>query len=159
MALPQKFRTEQNAVGVILFPNGGGIAHRNGGLNNHHRIGIALQYQLDHRLYRRGVKEILLAVVVGGGSDHDKICLAVRFLAVQRCRQIQVLLRQILLDFLVNNGRFSLINEIDLLRHDIHGVHLVMLCHKNGIGQSDITGSGDCNCHILIHFFHSSYAF
>ena len=128
LALPQKFRAENDVFRVVLCPDGGGVAHGDGGFNHHHGVGIGFQHQLDDGLHRGGVKEILLAVVVGGGGDDDKIRVSVGALAVQGGGQVQLLFRQILFDVFVLNRGFFAVDQVNLLRHDVHSSDVIMLC-------------------------------
>ena len=52
LALPQEFRAENDIFRIVLLPDGRGIPHRNGGLDDHHGAGVHLQHQLDDRLHR-----------------------------------------------------------------------------------------------------------
>ena len=150
-ALPEKFRAEQDVLTVVLFPDGLGIAHRNGRLDDHDCIRIAGQHQFDHCLYRRGIEKVFAAVIVGGCGDDNEIRLAVCCRSVQRCSQIQVFFCQILLDLRINDGRFPLVDEFHLFRNDVYCQHLVMLCQQDGVGKSHIAGSCHCNCIFFLH--------
>ena len=141
LTLPQEFRAENNVGGSVFFADGGGVAHGDGGLNDHDGIGIDLAYQLDHRFHRGGVEVILLAVIVGGGSNDHEIRISIGALAVQRGSQVQLLFRQIFFNILVLNGGLSSVDEIDLFRDDVHSGDMVVLGKQCGDGQSHIAGA------------------
>lgn len=48
------------------------------------------------------------------------------------------MLCRILLDEIVLNGRLPVVQLLDLLRHDIHSAHIVVLREQNCEGESDI---------------------
>ena len=132
---------------MVLLPRHGCKAHRNGGFDDHHRVGIGLNRQPDHRFHGAGIEVILLAVVVGGRGDDHEVCVAIRRLGVQRRRQVEFLLRQILLDVFVLNGRLSAVDLLHLFREDVHGCDVVMLRQQGGDGQADVSGARDCDVH------------
>ena len=141
LAFPQEFRAENNVFRVVLFPNRGGVAHRDGGLDNHQRIGIGFQYQFNDRLHRRGIKEIFLAVIVGRSSNDDKIRIPIGALTIQCRGQVKLFFSQILFNILVLNGRLLAVNQIDFLRHNIHSHHMVVLGQQCRQGQPHISGA------------------
>ena len=50
------------------------------------------------------IKEILLAVIVGGGGDNNEVCIGIGLFTVQCGGQVQVLLCQILLNIIILYG-------------------------------------------------------
>ena len=57
---------------MVFLPNRSGKSNRNGGFYHRDGIRIILDDQLDDRFHSRSIEEILLAVVIGRGSnDHD----------------------------------------------------------------------------------------
>ena len=56
---------------MVLLPHRLGVADGDGGLDDHRRVLINGQHQLDHLLHVFGVKEILRQVVVRRRGDND----------------------------------------------------------------------------------------
>ena len=141
LALPQEFRAEEDVVAVELLPDAGREAHGDGGLDDHNGLGIALDNQPDHILHRGGVEKVLLAVVVGRrGNDHE-VRVGVGLPGIQRGGQIQFLPGQVLLDVLVLDGGFPIVDQLHLLGHNVHRGDLVMLGKQRGDGQPHIPGA------------------
>ena len=74
LALAQELGREEELEGVaILAVEALGVAHRNGGLDDHDGIGVYLQHEVDDFLHVRRVEVVLHGVVVGGGSNDHKV--------------------------------------------------------------------------------------
>ena len=82
--LAQKFRAEQEVLCSEFFPGTRCKSHRDRRLDHHYRVRITGGHLLYHLFHRAGIKEIFLAVVVGGSGYDDKIRTLVRRLPVQR---------------------------------------------------------------------------
>ena len=136
--LPQKLRAEDDVPALIFFPDRSREAHRDGGLDDHDSLGVPLHHQPDDRLHRRGIEEILPAVVVGGGRDDHKVSLPIGRLPVQRSRQVEIFLGEVFFDVVVLNGRFFLVDELHLFRHDVHSRDMVVLAQQDSNGQGDV---------------------
>lgn len=70
----QEFRAEDDVLAVELLTHGCGVAHRNGGLNDHDGVRVIFHDQLDHSFNCRCVKMLGVAIVVPrskktGGSE------------------------------------------------------------------------------------------
>ena len=153
LGLPQKFRAEQDVPAAELFPHRHRVADRNRGFDDHDGVWVDLHDKANDCLHRRGVKVLGLAVVVGGCSDDNKVCIGVGCLCVQRGGQIQLLLGQILFNVIILNRRFARVDQCDLFRQDIHRRHMMVLGKQRGDRKPHIAGPG----HRDLIFFHSSY--
>lgn len=138
LGLPQKLRTEDDIPAPILFTDTGREAHRDGGLDDHDSLGVHLHHQPDDRLHRRGIEEILPAVVVSGGRDDHKVSVPIGRLPVQRSRQVEIFLGEVFFDVVVLNGRFFLVDELHLFRHDVNSRDMVVLAQQDSNGQADV---------------------
>ncbi len=74
------------------------------------------------------VEQILLAVIIRRCCNHNKIRIRISGLRIQRCCQLQLLLRQIFLDILILNRTNPVIDFLYFLRDNINCHHLMMLC-------------------------------
>lgn len=136
--LPQKLRAEDDVPALIFFPDRSREANRDGGLDDHDGLGVHLHHQLDDRLHRRGIEEVLPAVVVGrGGNDHEVRVPVGRF-PVQRSGQVEILFRKVSFNVVILNGRLFVVDLLHLLRHDVHSGDMVVLAQQSGDGQADI---------------------
>ena len=61
-------------------------------------------------------------------------------------------LRQEALDLAVLDGRYVVVDLLDLLGHDVQRVHLVVLREQDGKRQTDVAGTGDSDFHFLLRF-------
>ena len=154
LALTQKLRAEDDIVTVVLFTNRSCKAHRNRRLDDHDSIRIILNNQLDNCFNRRGIKEVLLAIVVGRCCDDNKVCVLIGSFSIKCCCQVQVLLCQILFNVLVLNRRLLVINKVNLFRNNIHRHDLMMLRQQRGNRQTDVTGTCNCDFHSLSPFLY-----
>ena len=127
------------------------------GLDHHDRIGIVLHDEVDDSLDSGGIKVVLLAVVVGGGGDHDEVRILVGVLCVEGSFKIQLLFSKILLDVVVLDGRFFVVDKLHLFGDDIHRFDGVMLCQKHGNRQADISGARYCDFHVICLFLNTLY--
>ena len=105
-ALPQKFRREQkiellNPPCGIFHIQTACIAHRNGRLNDHHRIWVHLQHCINHFFNVASVKEILLDVIVSRCSNHHKVSILVTSLLVKGCLNVERLVGKIILNVVI----------------------------------------------------------
>ena len=59
-------------------------------------------------------------------------------------------LRQEALDLVVLDGRYVVVDLLDLLGHDVQRVHLVVLREQDGEGQADVASTGDSDLHVIL---------
>ena len=100
----------------------------------------------------RGIKEILLRVIVCRGGNHHKVSISIRCTSIECCHEIQRFLCQILLDVVILNGGNPVVDLLHFLGNDIHRSQLMMLRKECGNGHADITSAGNCNLHFQIVF-------
>lgn len=106
-------------------------------------------YQFNHFFYVACIEIVLHRVVVGGGSYHDKISVAVGLRSIERDGQVQLLFRQVLFDVIVLYGRLTLVNQVYLLGYHVNSRHLVALAEKGGYTKSYVAGSGHGNLDVF----------
>ena len=159
LALAQKFGTEDDILAAHLFADGGGVANRNRGFDDHDGIRIILHHQLYYGLHSAGVEEILLAVIISRRGDNDEIGIAIGLLGIQGRYQIELLFGQIFFDILILNRGFFIIDQLHLFRHDIHGHYLMVLAQKCRNGKAHIAGAGHGNFQILeiLHVYQAPF--
>ena len=133
---------------MVFLPHLGSKSNRDSRFDHHDSVRIALDHQLDHILHRTGVKKILFTVIVGRSCNDNKSCLFIGSFRIQRGRKAQILMGQIFFYIVVLDGRFSLVDQLYLLRHNIHRHDLIMLRQKRGNRQSHIS----CSCYCYLHF-------
>ena len=59
-------------------------------------------------------------------------------------------LRQEALNLVVLDGRYVVVDLLDLLGHDVQRVDLVVLREQNGEGQADVAGTGNSDLHVIL---------
>ena len=127
LTFTQELRTKQQFGGGVLLPEGGGVAHGDGALDDHHGGGVDLQDQLDHLLHMGSVEEVPHRIVVRRRGDHDEVGIGIGGPGVQGGSEGQRLLLQVLDDVLVLDGADAAVDLVHLLGNDVDGGHFVVL--------------------------------
>lgn len=130
LGFAQELRAEDDVLGTGLLTDGLGVADRDGGLDDHDRVRVDLHHQLDDGFHCGGVEEVFRAVVVGRRGDNHEIGIRVGLLAIERGSEVQLLLREVLLDVVILNRGLTGIDHVDLCRNNIHRGNLMMLSQK-----------------------------
>ena len=104
LALPKELRREDDVPGPCLAADALGVAHRDGALDDHDRIGVDLHDQVYDLLHVARIEVVPHRVVVGRGRDDHVVGIPVGGLPVQCGHQVQVLLRQVFLYVFVLDG-------------------------------------------------------
>lgn len=143
LGFTQELRAEDDVFRTGLLADGLRVADRDRRLDDHDRVRIHLHHQVDDGLHRRGVEKVLRAVVVGGSRDDHEIGVAICAFTIQCGGEVQLLLREVLLDVIVLDRGLAVVDHIDLRRHDVHRGDLMMLRQQRGQAQAHVTGTGD----------------
>ena len=64
---------------------------------------------------------------IGRCGDYNKVHIGVCSLYIKCCGQVQVFLSQIFFDIVILNRRLAVIDQVNLLRDNIHSRHLMVL--------------------------------
>ena len=99
-------------------------------------------------LHVRGVEEVLLRVVVGGGRDDDEVRVFISGSPVERRPQVQRLFGQVFFDVFVLDGRDLLVDLVNLFGDHVDGDHFVVLREQRGHAHADVSGSCYGDFHI-----------
>ena len=147
LALAQELRGEEKVQppeALLPVPDvqAAAVAHRDGRLDDHHRIGVDLKHQVDHLLHVPGVEVVPGRVVVGGGRDDHEVRVGVGLPAVQCGGEVQRLLGKIFLYVLVLYRGLPPGEHLHLLRDDVHGGHVMVLGQQRGYAQSHVARAG-----------------
>lgn len=125
------------------------ITDGNGRFDHHGGVRIDRQHVADHRFHRGGVEVVGFRVVIGGrGNDHE-IGTGKSLALVERGFQVERLVGEEILDFGVDDRRFSPVEHIHLGGQDVEGDDFIMLGEQDSIGETDVTGPGDSDFHGL----------
>ena len=101
LALPQKFRREDEVDGAVLFAQGIRIADRDGGLDDHQRLRVDLEHDVDDIFDSARIEKVQFFIVVGGCRNDDDFGVAIGALLVQCRAQIELFCGQVFLNFLI----------------------------------------------------------
>ena len=147
LALTQELRGEEKVQppeALLPVPDvqAAAVAHRDGRLDDHHRIGVDLKHQVDHLLHVGGVEVVAHRVVVRRCGDDHEVRVGVGLPAVQCGGEVQRLLGKIPLYVLVLDGRLPAGEHLHLLRDDVHGGHVMVLGQQRGYAQSHVARAG-----------------
>ena len=154
LGFAQELRAEQDVVDAEFFADVPGVSYRNGRLNDDCRLILrrfvcrGLHDKLYNSFHSTAVKEILLGIIVGRRSHNDKIRVFISLSCIRSCLEAQLsrsLFRfsQKLLNILIPDRRFIIVELLHFLRNDIHRGDVVVLGEQNSEGQTDVAGSGD----------------
>ena len=89
LALSQELGREENVFATKVCLELGGVAHRHRGLDDHHRLRVDRQHVPHHGLDGLRIEVVGLGVVVGGGSDDDKVGPLVCIDFIERGAEVQ----------------------------------------------------------------------
>ena len=158
LALPQELGGEYQvqspqALLPVLHVEAAAVAHGDGGLDDHHGGGVHLQHQVDDLLHVRGVEVVPDRVIVRRGRDDDELRVGVCPAPVEGGRQVQGLLRQVLLDVLVLDRGPAAVDKVHLLQDHVHGGDVVVLGQQSGEAQTYVAGAGYGDA-VIFHKFY-----
>ena len=143
LALPKELRREDDVPGPCLAADALRVAHRDGALDDHDRIGVDLHHQVYDLLNMARVEVVLHRVVVGRRRDDHVVGISVGGCTVKGRHQVQVLLTQVFLYVFVLDGGLSAVDHFHLLGDHVDGGDPVVLAQKGGYAQADVAGPGD----------------
>ena len=141
LGLPEELRGEEDVRSAVLLTDRGGIADGHGALDDHDGIGIGCQHRFDDGFNGRGIKKVLLGIIVRGGGDDHKIRVRAGAGPVQSGGQVQGFLRKVFFNILVLNRADAMIDLLHLFRNDVHKGDVMEAGKEDGNGKADITGS------------------
>ena len=143
LALPKELRREDDVPGPCLAADALRVAHRDGALDDHDRVGVDLHHQVYDLLNMARVEVVLHRVVVGRRRDDHVVGISVGGCTVKGRYQVQVLLPQVFLYVFVLDGGLSAVDHFHLLGDHVDGGDSVVLAQKGGYAQADVAGPGD----------------
>ena len=88
------------------------------------------------------VKVVLYRVVVGRGGYHHEIGVPVGRCPVEGRHEVKVLLRKVFLDVVVLDRGFPAVDQVHLLRDDVHRRYMVVLAQKGRDAKTHVAGPG-----------------
>ena len=153
LALAQELGAEEDLGVSQPLPKPRGVADGDRRLDDDPGVRVHGANGGDGGLDGTGVEEVFIAVVVGGRGDDGVVGAGVGLGNVDGGVQVEFALprlgfRQEALDLVVLDGRYVVVDLLDLLGHDVQGAHLVVLREQDGEGQADVAGTGDSDLHI-----------
>ena len=109
LALAQELGGEEqvqppHATLPVPYVEAAAVAHRDGGLDDHHSVGVRLQHQVDDLLHVGGVEVVPHRVVVRRCGDDHEVGAGVGAASVECRRQVEGFLRKVFLNVLVLYG-------------------------------------------------------
>ena len=161
LALAQELGAEEDLAVAQPLAKARGVADGDGRLDDDPGVRVHRAHGGDGGLDGARVEEVPVAVVVGGRGDHGVVGARICLGHVDSGVQIELALprlglRQEALDLIVLDGRYVVIDLLDLLGHDVQRVHLVVLREQDGEGQADVAGTGDSDLHVILQLSKSN---
>lgn len=129
------------------------IADRDSGFDHHRGFRVDREYVADHGFDRTGVEVIGFGVVVGGRGDDDVVGADKGFVLVERGAKVERFVGEIVFDLGVDNRRLLAVDHVHLLGNDVERNDFIVLGEKDGVGETDVTGSGDGDFHGFVSWF------
>lgn len=124
-----------------------GVAYRNRGFDDHHRLRVDAHHILNHRFDRTGIEVVGLGIVVGWCGDDDVIRPGICFALVQRGLEIEFFIGEVILDLGIFDRRLLAVKHRNFFGNDIDRDHFIVLGKQDGVGEADVAGSGDGDFH------------
>ena len=157
LALAQKLGTEEDLAVAQPLAKASGVADGDSRLYDDPGVRVHRANGGDGGLDGARVEEVPVRVVVGGRGDDGVVGARICLGHVDRGAQVELALprlglRKEALDLIVLDGRYVVVYLLDLLGHDVQGMHLVVLREQDGEGQADVAGTGDSDLHFLLRF-------
>jgi len=147
LAFTQEFGGEDEVLCAEGCAGADGIADRDGGFDDHHRLWVDGDDVTDHRLDGLSVEVIGLGVVVCRRGDDDVVRADVGLLFIERCVEVERLVLKEIFDLCVFDRRFLSIQHRHLLGNDVEADYFVVLRQQHAIRQANIPGSGNGDFH------------
>ena len=161
LALAQELGAEEDLLVAQPLAQARGVAHGDGRLDDDPGVRVHRAHGGDGGLDGARVEEVSVRVVVGGRRDDGVVGASVGLRHVDGGVQVELALprlrlRQEALDLVVLDGRYVVVDLLDLLGHDVQRVHLVVLREQDGEGQADVAGTGDSDLHVILQLSKSN---
>ena len=150
LALAQELRAEEDLAVAQPLAKARGVADGDGGLDDDPGVRVHRAHGGDGGLDGGSVEEVPVRVVVRRRGDDGVVGVRVGLGHVHGGVQVELALPRLglsqeALDLVVLDGRYVVVDLLDLLGHDVQRVHLVVLREQDGEGQADVAGTGDSN--------------
>ena len=161
LALAQELRAEEDLAVAQPLAQARGVADGDGRLDDDPGVRVHRPHCGDGGLDGARVEEVPVRVVVGGRGDDGVVGARVGLGHVYGGVQVELALphlrlRQEALDLVVLDGRYVVVDLLNLLGHDVQRVHLVVLREQDGEGQADVAGTGDSDLHVILQLSKSN---
>ena len=150
LALAQELRAEEDLAVAQPLAQARGVADGDRGLDDDPGVRVHRAHGGDGGLDGGSVEEVPVRVVVRRRGDDGVVGVRVGLGHVHGGVQVELALPRLglsqeALDLVVLDGRYVVVDLLDLLGHDVQRVHLVVLREQDGEGQADVAGTGDSN--------------
>ena len=152
LGLSEELRAEDDVINAVFLAYGVGVADRDGGLDDHHDIGVDLQHVLDRVLDCGGVEEVVDVVVVGGRRNDNEVGARVGCVLISRSDQVElagafVHLAEETLDLFVLDRADELVELFRLGFGGGDGGDFVFLGEQDSQAEADISDACDGYLH------------
>ena len=153
LALAQELGAEEDLGVAQPLAQARGVAHGDRRLDDDPGVLVHRAHGGNGGLDGAGVEEVPIRVIVRRRGDDGVVGARIGLGHVHGGVQVELALprlglRQEALDLVVLDGRYVVVNLLDLLGHDVQRMDLVVLRQKNGERKAHIAGTGDCNLHL-----------
>ena len=161
LALAQELGAEEDLAVAQPLAQARGVADGDGRLYDDPGVRVNRSHRGDGGLDGARVEEVPVTVIVGGRGDDGVVGARVGLGHVHGGVQVEHALPRLglcqeALDLVVLDGRYVVVDLLDLLGHDVQRVHLVVLREQDGEGQADVAGTGNSDLHVILQLSKNS---
>lgn len=146
-AFAQEFWGEDEVGAAEFGTDFGGIANRNSGFDDHDRLRVDGHDVTYHCFNGASVEVVGFGVVIGRRGDDDKVRAFIGIPPVERGPEVKLFVLEVVLDFGIFNRRFLAVQHRHLFGDDVERNNFVVLGQKDSVGETDVTGAGNCDFH------------
>ena len=149
-AFTQEFRREDEVLSTERCTSLHGVAHGDGRFDDHRGVGIDGHDVADNGFNGFSIEVVGFRVVVRRGGDDDVVRPFVSFFLIQRGAEVQRFVLEVVLKFMIFNGRLFTVDLLNLLGNDVQGDHFMVLREQHAVGQTYVTCSGNGDFHATL---------
>ena len=150
LALPQKLRGEDDVFRARLPADAFRVPYRYRTFDHHDGIRVHALDEFYDLLHVARVEVVLYRIVVGRGCYHHEVSVPVGRRPVEGRHEVKVLLSKVFLDVVVLDRGFPAVDQVNLLRDDVHRSYMVVLAQKGRDAQAYVAGPGYGDSYVLV---------
>ena len=150
LALAEEFRGEDDVFRARLPADAFRVPYRYRTFDHHDGIRVHALDEFYDLLHVASVEVVLYRVVVGRGRYHHEVSVPVGRCPIKGRHEVKVLLRKVFLDVVILDRGFPAVDQVNLLRDDVHRRYMVVLAQKGRDAQAYVAGPGYGDSYVFV---------